>query len=241
MRRSFVRSAVCVLMLSASLLAATQTPAPPTAPSADDLNATYTKAMQTKDWVAATAAAQQMIQAHPSADNLLLLGNAQLYSGAMQDALATYERAVAAAQTEKPATGQPDAEWRKLVAKIYVGRGNAFLKLRRNSEAVDSYTSAAEIDPNPGLAYFNICAALYNIGDVPNSTVGCRKSVAADPSRANAWFVLGSDLFVDAKADAQGKFVISAECRQALEKYLELAPDGPHASDTKAMLDMAAK
>jgi hypothetical protein len=51
--------------------------------------------------------------------------------------------------------------------------------------------------------------------------------------------VLGSFLFVDAKVDAQGKFVISAECRQALEKYLELAPDGPHAADVKAMLQMA--
>jgi len=46
---------------------------------------------------------------------------------------------------------------------------------------------------------------------------------------------------VDAKADAQGKFIISSECRQALEKYLELAPDGPHAKDTKEMLDMSAK
>jgi hypothetical protein len=48
-------------------------------------------------------------------------------------------------------------------------------------------------------------------------------------------------LFADAKIDAQGKVAISAECRQALDKYLELAPDGPHASDVKAMLQMAAQ
>jgi hypothetical protein len=29
--------------------------------------------------------------------------------------------------------------------------------------------------------------------------------------------------------------------REALEKYLALAPDGPHAADTKAMLNMVAK
>jgi hypothetical protein len=44
-----------------------------------------------------------------------------------------------------------------------------------------------------------------------------------------------------ASSDASGKFVISAETRQALQKYLELAPDGPHAADVKQMLDYAAK
>jgi hypothetical protein len=33
----------------------------------------------------------------------------------------------------------------------------------------------------------------------------------------------------------------SAETRQALEKYLELGPDGPHAADAWQMLDFAAK
>ena len=33
----------------------------------------------------------------------------------------------------------------------------------------------------------------------------------------------------------------SPETQEALEKYLELAPDGPHAADVKAMLDMLAK
>jgi hypothetical protein len=35
--------------------------------------------------------------------------------------------------------------------------------------------------------------------------------------------------------------VATAETREALEKYLALAPDGPHAADVKAMLDMIAK
>jgi len=59
--------------------------------------------------------------------------------------------------------------------------------------------------------------------------------------RADAWFVLGSVLYVSSPTDAKGNFVIAAETRQALEKYLELAPDGAHAADVKAMLDMAAK
>jgi len=81
---------------------------------------------------------------------------------------------------------------------------------------------------------------LYNIGNTAGSAAACRKSLQADPSRANAWFVLGSDLFADAPI-TNGKVIVPAEAQQALWKYLELAPDGPHAVDVKAMLQMAEK
>jgi tetratricopeptide (TPR) repeat protein len=212
------------------------------------LKATYDRAMQAKDWPAAIAAAQQLVDANATSANLLLLANAQLYAttgqsdtGPMEASLATYNRALASAQQEKPAEGQPDQAWKDGIAKIYVGRGNALLKLKRTADAIDNYNRAAELSLTPGKAYFNICAVLYNTGDVNGAVTACRKAAAVDPTRADTWFVLGSVLFVDAKPDPQGKFVLSAECRQALEKYLELAPDGPHAADTKAMLDMAAK
>ena len=170
-----------------------------------------------------------------------MLGNAQLFNGGAEASLATYDRALAAAQQEKPAEGQPDNAWKDGVSKIYIGKGNALLKLQRNADAIDAYNRSAELASNPGLAYFNICAVMYNIGDTQNSAAACRKCVQADPTRANAWFVLGSDLFAEAPIDSTGKVAMTAETRQALEKYLELAPDGPHAADVKAMLDMAAK
>jgi hypothetical protein len=91
------------------------------------------------------------------------------------------------------------------------------------------------------LAYFNVCAVLYNIGNAHDSAAACRKCVQADPTRANAWFVLASDLFADLPVTAQGKVQASPETREALEKYLALAPDGSHAADVKAMLDMITK
>jgi tetratricopeptide (TPR) repeat protein len=222
------------------------------------LKATYDQAMQAKDWPAALAAAQQLVGASATSANLLLLGNAQLYAttgqsdaGPLEACLATYDRALAAAEQEKPAPGQTDQAqpdraqldraWKDGIAKIYVGRGNALLKLKRTKDAIDSYNRAAELSSTPGRAYFNICAVLYNTGDMEDGPAACRKATAADPANANAWFVLGSLLFGDAKVDSKGKVTITAETRQALQKYLELAPDGPHAADTKAMLDMAAQ
>jgi len=205
------------------------------------LTALYNQAMQSKDWPRAVTLAQQLAAQKATSQNLKLLGNAQLYSGSADVALATYEQALAAAEKEKPAEGQPMTEWKDGLSQIYIGKGNALLKLKRTEEAIAAYNQSAGLASNAGQAYFNLCAVLYNMGKTQESAAACRKCVQADPSRANAWFVLGSDLFADLPITAQGKVQASPETREALEKYLALAPDGPHAADVKAMLEMLPK
>ncbi len=201
----------------------------------------YNQAMQAKDWPRAITLAQQLVAQKATSLNLKLLGNAQLYSGVADAAEATYEQALAAAEKEKPAQGQPMNEWKDGLSEIYIGKGNALLKLKRTAEAIELYDHAAGLATNTGKAYFNLCAVYYNIGNTKDSSAACRKCVQADPNRANAWFVLGSDLFADLPVTPQGKVQASPETREALEKYLALAPDGPHAADVKAMLEMLAK
>ena len=197
--------------------------------------------MQAKEWPRAAATAQQLVALKATSLNLRLLANAQLYSGSADAALATYDQALAAAEKEKAAEGQPMNDWKDSLAQIYIGKGNALLKLKRTTEAIEAYNQSAGLASNAGLAYFNVCAVLYNNGNTHDSAATCRKCVQADPTRANAWFILGSDLFADSPIDAQGKVIASPETREALEKYLALAPDGPHAADVKAMLQMIAK
>jgi tetratricopeptide (TPR) repeat protein len=186
------------------------------------------------------ADAQQLVSLKATSQNLYLLGNAQLYSGAVDAALTSYDRALATAEQEKPVDGQAQGKWKNDLSEIIIGRGNALLKLKHTAEAIDEYNRAAGYAANAGRAYFNICAVLYNMGNTKDSPAACRKCVQADPGRANAWFILGSVLFADAPID-NGKVKGTAEMREALEKYLELAPQGPHAADTKAMLEMIAK
>jgi tetratricopeptide (TPR) repeat protein len=212
------------------------------------LKATYEQAIKAQDWPAALATAQQLVDSYPTSANLLMLANAQLYVASAQHAtnkmeatLATYDSALAMAEQEKPAKGQPDQAWKDGESNIYLGKGNALLKLKREADAIGAYNRAAELSSNPGKAYFNVCATAYNAGDTNGAVTARRKSVQVDPTHADTWFVLGSSLFMGASSDASGKFVISAETRQALQKYLELAPDGPHAADVKQMLDYAAK
>jgi tetratricopeptide (TPR) repeat protein len=240
MRRSIPILAAAFLLLLFVLQAAAQVSNSAGGQSTDTLTADYNQAMQAKEWPRAITLAQQLVAQKATSVNLKLLGNAQLYSGAPDAALATYEQALAAAEKEKPAEGQPITEWKDGLAQIYIGKGNALLKLKRTAEAIVAYNKSAGLASNQGQAYFNVCAVLYNIGNTQDSAAACRKCVQADPSRANAWFVLGSDLFADAPIN-NGKVVATAETREALEKYLALAPDGPHAADVKAMLDMIAK
>ncbi len=165
--------------------------------SSDALTAQYNQAYQAKDWSGAVATAQQLVALKATSQNLKLLGNAQLYSSSADAALATYGQALAAAEKEKPAEGPAMAGWKDGLSQIYIGKGNALLRLKRNDEAIAAYNQSAVLAANQGLAYFNICAVLFNIGNTHDSAAACRKCVQVDPTRANAWFVLGSDLFAD--------------------------------------------
>ena len=205
------------------------------------LTAAYNQAMHAKDWPAALADVQKLAALSPTAENLRLLGNVQSNSRAPQDALATYDKALAAAEAEKPAEGQPDAAWKDEKSKILLAKGNAYLRLKRNSDAIALYTKAAPLAEDPGTATFNICATYYNLGDTQNAVPACRKAAAVSPANANVWFVLGSLLFAESNLDAKGNIAITSECRETLEKYLKLVPDGPHAADVKAMLNMGAR
>ena len=240
MRRSAPTLAAAFLLLLLVVQAASQVPNGAVEQNPEALADLYQQAMQAKEWPRAVAAAQQLVALKATSQNLKLLGNAQIYSGTADVALATYEQALAAAEKEKPAEGPLVSGWKDGLAQIYIGKGNALLKLKRTTEAIEAYNQAAGFASNAGLAYFNICAVFYNNGNTHDSAAACRKCVLADPSRANAWYILGSVLFADAPID-NGKVTASPEMREALEKYLALAPDGPHAADVKAMLEMAAK
>jgi tetratricopeptide (TPR) repeat protein len=92
------------------------------------------------------------------------------------------------------------------------------------------------MDPNPATAYFNICATQYNSGNTEGALAACDKAIAADPNRADAYFIKGSLLIASSTTDKDGKVKPAPGTAEALNKYLELAPDGSHANDVKQML-----
>ena len=73
-----------------------------------------------------------------------------------------------------------------------------------------------------------------------NASEACRRSAEVDASRADSWFMFGSALYDSSPTNSTGKTIITTQTRDALEKYLSLAPEGAHAADVKAMLDKTA-
>jgi tetratricopeptide (TPR) repeat protein len=126
------------------------------------------------------------------------------------------------------------------MALMYSNEGNAYVKLKRDDDAVKAYTQAAALADAPATAataWFNVCAVAYNASKPKEALAACEKSLAADPNKANAWFIKGSILMGDSDEDANGKPVPPAGTVEAFKKYLELEPKGPHASDVHQILD----
>jgi tetratricopeptide (TPR) repeat protein len=167
-----------------------------------------------------------------------LLGTAHLNLGEYKDAIAGYEKCIGLAQALRD--GGKDVPGLKITMGIALtSEGNAWLKLGKNKEAMACYERAIQFDSNPATAWFNLCATRYNMGDMDGAVAAADKTIALDPTKVDAYFIKGSCLFGNATVDANGKMMVPPEALAALNKYLELAPNGGHAADVKQMLDYA--
>jgi tetratricopeptide (TPR) repeat protein len=185
-------------------------------------------ALDARQWPDAEAALKQVVSSEPRFEYFEALGSAQGNQGHYEDSIASYQRAIDLAQKN----AVPGVQ-----ARIYTAMGNANLKLKRNDAAISAYNQAAVLDPNPGVAYFNICAVLYNIGETVKTLAACDKAIAADPKKADAYFIKGSVMVGQGAVGKNGKMAVPPGTVETLKQYLALAPDGGHASDVKQMLD----
>jgi tetratricopeptide (TPR) repeat protein len=197
----------------------------------------YETARQDKNWQDAENILSQLIALNPDRwQYQKSLGDVQFNQGKYDEALATYEKTIPAAQSEDASKGDPAAT-KIAIAQMLTLEGDSYLKLRKNEAALAAFSKAAEMSPNPGVAYFNLCATQYNMGHTEDALAACDKAIAADPNKADAYFIKGSILLAESAPDAKGNVNAPAGTAEALKKYLELAPDGAHVQDVKQMLD----
>ena len=228
------RLSAVALLVSLALAATAQicAGAPLPAAQSENQNALVAKAqaaLDAKRWPDAEAALKQLLSSEPRWEYSEALGAAQFNQGHYADSLESYQRAIDLA--EKNAS--PAA-----IAQMYTTIGNANLKLKKNDAAIAAYTKAASLDPNPAIAYFNLCAVMFNMGQAAAKTVPfCDKAIAADPKKADAYFIKGSSLYGEGALDKSNKYVVPPAAVEALKQYLVLAPAGPHVADIKLMLD----
>jgi tetratricopeptide (TPR) repeat protein len=228
------RLSAVALLVSLALAATAQICAGAPLPAAqnENQNALIAKAqaaIDAKQWPDAEAALKQLSASEPRWEYSEALGVAQFNQGHYADSIETYQRAIElAGKNASPAA----------IASMLTTIGNANLKLKKNDAAIAAYTKAAALDPNPAVPYFNLCAVMFNMGQPAAKTVPfCDKSIAADPKKADAYFIKGSSLYGEGAIDKSNKFVVPPGAVEALKQYLVLAPGGPHVADIKLMLD----
>jgi tetratricopeptide (TPR) repeat protein len=147
------------------------------------------------------------------------------------DAAASYKKGIdlnAASKKPNPETA----------AAAYNQLGQTLSKAGNTKDAADAYDQAAKADPtHAGMYYFNEAATFYNSGKLDEAGTAADKAIAADPNRADAYYIKGQALIPKATVDPKTqKIVAPPGCVEAYQKYLELAPNGPHAADIEGIL-----
>jgi len=206
----------------------------------------YNAALRANDPKAQITALKAIVAADPTRwDYFEALGDTQLDQGDYENAADSFEKGIQAAQqflASAPSSAsrilQSDRDRARAgMAHMLTNQGNAYLKLKKNDEAIAAYTKAAELSPNPATAYLNLCVVQYNARNLDGALHACDKAIAADPSRADPYFIKGSLLLSQSKPDKTGKMTAPSGTAEALKKYLELAPQGPYANQTRQMLE----
>ena len=202
----------------------------------------FNTAQQAKDWAQASEVLKKMIAVEPNRwEFQQALGNMQFNMGNYEEAAATFEKVIPLAENASKTDPKADpAKTKAAIAQMLTSEGNAYLKLKKNDKAIPAFTKAAEMDANPATAYWNICATQYNAGDMKGALAACDKAIAADPNKADAYFIKGSTLIglSEGKLDSNGHYIALPGTKEAFNKYLKLAPDGPHAGEVKQMMEM---
>jgi tetratricopeptide (TPR) repeat protein len=148
------------------------------------------------------------------------------------DAVASYKKAVDANAASKKPNPETAAVADNQLGQAYGKQGDA-------KDASDAYEQAAKTLPaNAGSYYYNEAATLYNAGKLDEAEAAADKAIAADPKRADAYYIKGQALIPKATVDPKTqKIVAPPGCVEAYQQYLELAPDGVHAADVKGILE----
>jgi tetratricopeptide (TPR) repeat protein len=124
-------------------------------------------------------------------------------------------------------------------ASYHNNYGLALANMGNAAEAQAELTKAATLDPtNAGQYYFNLGAVLVNKGQMKEAADAFTKSTQTTPPFVEGYYQMGVTLIGMATVDPKTGAMVPAEgTKEALEKYLAAAPNGPNAAGAKALLD----
>jgi tetratricopeptide (TPR) repeat protein len=197
-----------------------------------DLASQLDAAREGHHWTDVGDLAQKLIAKSPGNwEYLRALAESQFHTGDFADAQANYQKAVDAA------ANLSDPKAKAALGEMLIDEGDCLQKTGKFPEAVAAYDRAAPLSSDPASVYFNIATAWYVRGEKEKAIAYSDKTIKANPKHADAYYLKGSLQAGKATSDPDtGKIVLPDGTVDALNKYLELKPNGSHASAVKNML-----
>ncbi len=194
------------------------------------LNALLQQAAQQKkdkNYDAAVATMEQAAAQDQTHDVIYAsLGDAYLGAKKYPEAESAYNKAIALA----PASSKSLADYHSSLALAMIRQG-------KDEPSMAECEKTAQLDHSiAGQCYFNEGVVLTNQGKADEANLAFDKAIAADPNRADAYYQKGVNLLAKASLSKDGKMVPVPGTAEALNKYLELAPDGKNAQAAKDLL-----
>ena len=212
----------------------------------DSLIRQYGSALRAGDDQGAIAALKAIVAADPTRwDYFEALGERQMAIGDYDHAAESYGKGVEGVQrflASNPANSSEIVKSDRdraqaATVQMLINQANSYLKLKKNKEAIEASTKAAELAPDPATGYFNLCVMHYNTQTLDGAVDACNKALDANPDRADAYFIEGALLFYATKPNKDGSLTVPPGTVESLKKYLDMAPAGAHATEVKQMLE----
>ena len=169
---------------------------------------------------------QLTIAAQNDASQYVVFGNlAEAFIGAERydEAAENFQRAIQAMALDTEPT-----EAARYHSNLAVTLANAL----RIEEALAALETSAALDPvGAGPAYSNLGAVLFNRRRSAEASEAYKRSIEFDPTNAETYYQLGISYF--------GSNETVPNAIPVLEKYLELAPEGPNADAARQLIAAA--
>jgi tetratricopeptide (TPR) repeat protein len=169
------------------------------------------------------------------------LGQAQNGLKKYPDAEASFKKALDLENASK----KPQPEVQGLAQS---GLGEALAREGKNDDAAAAFDAAAKANPPQAEFYLkNETVIFFQQGNAAAQVAAADKAISTDtnpedPNLAVVYYLKGQGLVGNATIDPKtNKIVLPPGCAEAYQKYLELAPNGPYATDAKGILAQAGQ
>jgi len=152
------------------------------------------------------------------------------------DAIASYKKAVDLEMAAKKPRSQ-------VIGMADAGQGEVYARTGKVAEANAAYDAAAKADPADAVMFLrNEAVIFYQENNAAAQIAAADEAIKIDPTQAILYYIKGQGLVQSATIDPKtNRIVLPPDCTAAYQKYLDLAPNGPYATEVAGILQQAGE